>query len=232
MYFFSSKLKHHCVPICHSPGGILDSLGVLLLMMENATTVQRLIIKFSICLSPVCYNISDRKSGSLLLKCSFTSVYLTTNPLLPQASLQSGSSVFGFFSPNLIFLFSFQQLSTIKLWLLYYVLYHAVWVLSWMLAVGTMRIWWHYRPNIMFSCWNWHLKQNLLISHTHTHSHLASRTAPLLLTHIYTLTFPQIHSQQNLLNVKLEHAGLCHFQMTLPSWYYLIGFQNFPVLLK
>lgn len=83
MYFFSSKLRHHCVPICHSPGGILDSLGVFLLMMENATTVQCLIIKFPIYLSPVHNNISDRKSGSLLLKCSFTSVYLTTNPLLP-----------------------------------------------------------------------------------------------------------------------------------------------------
>lgn len=62
MYFFSAELRHHCVPICHSPGGILDSLGVLLLMIENATTIQRLIIKFHICLSPVCYNISDRKS--------------------------------------------------------------------------------------------------------------------------------------------------------------------------
>lgn len=67
-------------------------------MMENVTTVQRLIIKFPIYLSPILYNISDRKSGSLLLKCSFTSVYLTTNPLLPQASLQSGSSVCFFLS--------------------------------------------------------------------------------------------------------------------------------------
>lgn len=75
MYFFSSELRHHCVPICHSPGGIPDSLGLLLFVMENATTVQSLIIKFSIFVSPICYNRSDRKSGSLLLKCSFTPVY-------------------------------------------------------------------------------------------------------------------------------------------------------------
>lgn len=72
---FFSKLRHHCVPICHSPGGIPDSLRVLLFLMENATTVQSLIIKFSIFLSPVCYNRSGRKSGSLSLKCSFTPIY-------------------------------------------------------------------------------------------------------------------------------------------------------------
>lgn len=68
----------------------------------------------------------------------------------------------------------------------------------------------------MFLWWDWHLEQHVSASHTHTCSDF----------HKYTSW------QQNLLKVRLEHTGLCNFWTTLPSWYYLVGFQNFPVLLE
>lgn len=73
---------------------------------------------------------------------------------------------------------------------------------------------WQYSPSTM--SWDWRLEQYLCVSHTHTHSHF----------HKYT------YSQQNLLKVRLEHVGLSFLNDSLPSWYYLVGFQNFPVWLE
>lgn len=83
-------------------------------MMENAATVQSLIIKFSIFLSPFVITNLTGNQNLCCLSVHLLLFILTTNASLPQASLETESSAC-FFSSHLIFLFSFQQLNTIKL---------------------------------------------------------------------------------------------------------------------
>jgi len=66
-------------------------------MMENAATVQSLIIKFSIFLSPFVITNLTGNQNLCCLSVHLLLFILTTNASLPQASLETESSAYLFF---------------------------------------------------------------------------------------------------------------------------------------